>query len=105
VYLQTKSHETLGITDSFWDASATHYILPVFASGRAYVPSTFESLLVQSFFGGLAPMICELFVCGQGNQAVLQVNIPKYFFDKTFADLVRFFLSHRVRQCSTLWII
>eukprot|EP00603_Paraphysomonas_imperforata_P000821 CAMPEP_0114413554 /NCGR_PEP_ID=MMETSP0103-20121206/918_1 /TAXON_ID=37642 ORGANISM="Paraphysomonas imperforata, Strain PA2" /NCGR_SAMPLE_ID=MMETSP0103 /ASSEMBLY_ACC=CAM_ASM_000201 /LENGTH=542 /DNA_ID=CAMNT_0001581639 /DNA_START=26 /DNA_END=1654 /DNA_ORIENTATION=- len=95
-YLQSKSREKLGINDSFWDASATHYILPVFASGRAYVPSTFESLLVQSFFGGLAPMICELFVMGQNNQAVLQVDIPKCFVDKKFSDLCFFFLSHRI---------
>lgn len=95
-YLQTKSREKLGISDSFWDASESHYILPVFASGRAYVPSTFESLLVQSFFGGLAPMICELFVCGQNSQALLQVDIPLPFIDKTFSDLCLYFLSHRV---------
>ena len=100
VYLQSKSREKLGINDSFWDASASHYVLPVFASGRAYVPSAFDSLLVQSFFGGLAPMICELFVSGQNHQAVLQVDIPKFFHDKTFSDLITFFISHRVR-----WVI
>lgn len=100
VYLQSKARGKLGISDSFWDASTTHYILPIFASGRAYVPSTFETLLAQSFFGGLAPMICELFVCGQGNQAVLQVNIPEYFVDKTFTDLFTFFSSHRVISLS-----
>ena len=33
--------------EELWDAMDTHHVLPVFASGRAFVPSSFESLLVQ----------------------------------------------------------
>lgn len=33
--------------NKIWDMMQHHYILPVFASARAFVPSSFESLLVQ----------------------------------------------------------
>lgn len=73
----------------FWDATDTHHMLPVFASARAYVPSSFESLLVQSFFGVLTPLICEKLVCGQAGQIVLQADVPAKLVGRKFLDLFR----------------
>jgi hypothetical protein len=102
----------------FWDATDTHHMLPVFASARAYVPSSFESLLVQSFFGVLTPLICEKLVCGQAGQIVLQADVPSKLVGKRFLDLFRslskfhvsalcsllcsFFWSHTLSVCLSL---
>mmetsp|Transcript_12619 Transcript_12619/g.13030 ORF Transcript_12619/g.13030 Transcript_12619/m.13030 type:complete len:383 (+) Transcript_12619:2-1150(+) len=80
----------------FWDATDTHHMLPVFASARAYVPSSFESLLVQSFFGVLTPLICEKLVCGQAGQIVLQADVPKKMIGRKFLDLFRALSKHHV---------
>ena len=80
----------------FWDATDTHHMLPVFASARAYVPSSFESLLVQSFFGVLTPLICEKLVCGQAGQTVLQADVPMIMLGKRFLDLFRFMSYHHI---------
>lgn len=80
----------------FWDATDTHHMLPVFASARAYVPSSFESLLVQSFFGVLTPLICEKLVCGQNGQSVMQVDLPRELIGRRYMDLFRLFLQHQV---------
>merc|ERR1712000_142629 len=75
--------------NSFWDATDTHHVLPVFASARTYVPSSFESLLVQSFFGVLTPLICEKLVCGQAGQTVMQADVPISMVGRKFLDLFR----------------
>jgi hypothetical protein len=102
VHIETPATATVQELNSeesrFWDATDTHHMLPVFASARAYVPSSFESLLVQSFFGVLTPLICEKLVCGQGNQTIMQVEIPIKLQGKRFIDVVRVFSFHRVRQ-------
>merc|ERR1712000_680498 len=82
--------------NSFWDATDTHHVLPVFASARAYVPSSFESLLVQSFFGVLTPLICEKLVCGQNGQSVMQVDLLRELIGRRYMDLFRLFLQHQV---------
>jgi hypothetical protein len=89
--LETDNAET-----RFWDATDTHHMLPVFASARAYVPSRFESLLVQSFFGVLTPLICEKLVCGQAGQTVLQADVPMVMLGKRFLDLFRIMSFHHV---------
>jgi hypothetical protein len=33
--------------NQLWDTLTTHHMLPVFAEARAFVPTSFESLLVQ----------------------------------------------------------
>lgn len=33
--------------NQLWDALTTHHMLPVFAAAKAFVPTSFESLLVQ----------------------------------------------------------
>ena len=80
----------------FWDATDTHHMLPVFAAARAYVPSTFESLLVQSFFGVLTPLICEKLVCGQAGQTVMQIDVPSKLVGRIFLDLFRKFSYHHL---------
>ncbi len=80
----------------FWDATDTHHMLPVFAAARAYVPSTFESLLVQSFFGVLTPLICEKLVCGQSGQTVMQIDVPSKLVGRYFLDLYRKFSYHHL---------
>lgn len=88
----------------FWDATDTHHMLPVFASARAYVPSSFESLLVQSFFGVLTPLICEKLVCGQAGQIVLQADVPSKLVGRRYLDLFRamskFHVSYNTLTCS-----
>ncbi len=82
--------------ESFWDATDTHHMLPVFASARAYVPSSFMSLLVQSFFSVLTPLICEKLVCGQTGQSVIQIALPAKLIGRRFLDLYRLFCFHHV---------
>ncbi len=33
--------------NQLWDARSTHHLFPVFAGAKAFVPTSFESLLVQ----------------------------------------------------------
>lgn len=89
--------ETKQVTERrFWDAMDTHHVLPVFASGRAYVPASFESLLVQSFYSVLTPIICDKLVCGQSKQTVMQAEIPDVLIGRKFVDLLRTFAMHNV---------
>ena len=81
----------------FWDLNGTHHVLPVFAAGRSYVPSVFDSLLCQSFYSALAPLMCERIVCGQGSQTICQEPVPKPYFERTFVDLFRAFRSRGVQ--------
>jgi len=76
---------------TFWDATNTHHILPVFSSGKAFVPSTFDSLLCQSFFGTLTPVVCEKIVCGQRAQTIYQIPLPAPFVGEEFKLLFRAF--------------
>jgi hypothetical protein len=43
-FLQKKK---FNVAKNFWDIVGTHHMLPVFAAGRSYVPSVFDSLLCQ----------------------------------------------------------
>ena len=88
--------EIVNNDDDFWNATDTHHMLPVFAAARAYVPSSFESLLVQSFFGVLTPMMCEIFVCGQSGQSIMQIDVPEKLYGRTFLDMFRIFSYHQV---------
>jgi len=78
------------------DAMDSHHVLPVFASAKAFMPSSFESLLVQSFYVKLTPIICEKFVIGQLVQTVMQIAIPKELVGRRFIDLYRLFLLNQV---------
>ena len=82
--------------EELWDAMDSHHVLPVFASARAFVPSSFESLLVQSFYIKLTPMICDKLVCGQLSQTVMQIDVPYRLIGSTFCDLFRIFIYFQV---------
>ena len=73
----------------FWDAMDSHHILPVFAAGRVYVPETFETLMVQSFYNSVTPIICDKLVCGQKGQAVMQAKLPATTDGMSFVQLYR----------------
>lgn len=89
--LENKKSERL-----FWDAMDTHHVLPAFASGKVYVPETFETLLVQSFYNSLTPIICDKLVCGQKGQAVMQAKVPKVVEGWAFLQLYRMFCQFEV---------
>ena len=81
---------------SFWDATNTHHTLPVFSAGRAFVPSTYDSLLCQSFFGSLTPILCEKLITGQRHQTVYQILVPSIFIGRIYQDLFRAFVSRHL---------
>jgi hypothetical protein len=82
--------------EQLFDATETHHVLPVFAAGQAFVPSCFETLLVQSFYIVLTPIICEKLVSGQLSQTVVQVAIPPALLARKYVDVFRLFMSQRV---------
>ncbi len=79
-----------------WEVMNSHHVFPVFACARAFQPSSFESLLVQSFYVKLTPVICEKFICGQLGQTVVQVGLPPKWGGRTFLDIFRIFCHHQV---------
>ena len=74
----------------------THHVFPVFACAAAYHPSSFESLLVQSFYVPLTPVICDKLVCGQLGQTVMQIKVPDRFVFRRFLDVFRAFMHFQV---------
>ena len=82
--------------ESSWDAMDSHFVLPVFASAKAYVPSSFESLLVQSFYEKLAPILCDTFVCGQKSQSMRSIKVPSTLSGRKFIDTFRLLCSNNI---------
>jgi hypothetical protein len=76
-----------------WEAVDKNHIFPVYASARVFVPSSFETLLVQSFFVKLTPVICERLICGQLTQTVQQVTVPSQLVGRRFVDCFRLFTA------------
>ena len=75
----------------FWDATNSHHVLPVFASGTAFVPSTFDTILCQSFYNTLCPIICDALVCGQENKLHIVCKCPKILLVaslRTYSELL-----------------
>ena len=83
-------------TEELWDAMDTHHVLPVFASAKAYVPGSFEALVVQSYYVRLTPIICEKLVCGQLKQTMRSIPVPKELVGRRFIDLFRLFIANQV---------
>ena len=75
---------------------STHHTLPVFASGRAFVPSAIDNILSNSFFNAFAPMLCERLLCGQKVKAMFQIAVPTSFVGRPFVDLYRALISRGV---------
>ena len=93
----TSNSEAKQVTERrFWDAMDTHHVLPVFASGKAYVPASFESLLVQSFYSVLTPVICDKLVCGQNSQTVMQAEVPNILAGRRFMDVFRTLIKYNI---------
>ncbi len=90
------SESTHAAERRFWDAMDTHHVLPVFAAGKAYVPASFESLLVQSFYSVLTPVICDKLVCGQNHQTVMHCEVPENILGHRFMDVYRIMMQHHV---------
>jgi hypothetical protein len=90
---KSKKKDNFQATRNFWDLHGTHHVLPVFAAGRSYVPSMFDTLLCQSFFSSLAPLMCERLVCGEGSQTIFQEPVPTPYVGHMFVDLFRAFRS------------
>jgi potassium large conductance calcium-activated channel subfamily M alpha protein 1 len=95
---KSKAHkkDNFQASRNFWDLHGTHHVLPVFAAGRSYVPSVFDTLLCQSFFSSLAPLMCERLVCGEGSQTIFQEPVPSPYIDHMFVDLFRAFRSRGI---------
>ena len=91
-----KMEEVVRAEKELWETLDTFQIFPVFASARVFVPSSFESLLVQSFYVKMTPMICEKFVCGQLGQIVHQLSMPESMTGRKFLDLFRLFIANKV---------
>ena len=105
IQLRDVENKEQEFNENFWDAADTHHMLPIFSSARAYVPSSFESLLIQSFFCVLTPLICEKLVCGQGAQTVLQYEIPHKMVGRKFLDLFRLLSHHHVSRHSYFYFL
>lgn len=82
---------------SFWDATNTHHMLPVFASGIAFTPATFDTLPIQSFYNTLIPAICDALICGQGHKTVHFMRVPNNFVGFEYSAVFRAFNSRNVR--------
>jgi len=82
--------------EELWDAMDTHHVLPVFAAAKAFVPGSFEALLVQGYYVKLTPVICEKFVCGQFGQTMCSLPVPKELVGRRFMDLFRLFIANQV---------
>ena len=83
-------------SSSFWDETNSHHVLPVFASGIAFVPSSFDTMLCQSFYNTLSPIICDALVCGQENKTAYSVQVPENFVGGKFQDVFRAFISRNI---------
>ena len=83
-------------TGNYWDAVDSHHVLPVFASGRAIVSTSYDSLVVQSFYGALTPQLCEKLLGGQETQTMFHTPVPSSFFGRKYVDLFRALNSRRV---------
>ena len=79
--------------DDFFSILHTHHTLPVFASGRAFVPSAIENILSNSFFDVFTPLLCERLISGQKHKTMYQIDLPADFAGRRFVDLFRALLS------------
>ena len=91
-----KKNADFKASSGFWDATNSHHVLPVFASGTAFVPSTFDTILCQSFYNTLCPIICDALVCGQENKTAYSVQVPENFVGGLFIDIFRAFISRNI---------
>ena len=77
----------------FFDFDNQPNALPIYASGRAFVASSFDPLLIQCFYTIVAASLFETLVIGQKYQAAYQVYLPAHLNGKTFKDVYRSFIA------------
>ena len=93
---QMKAATGKALSRDFFDIGETHQMLPVFASGRAFVPSVLDTLLVNSMFDPYNPLFCERLIIGQKFQTMLQIDVPSSFVGSSFQSLFRAFISRNL---------
>mmetsp|Transcript_666 Transcript_666/g.1549 ORF Transcript_666/g.1549 Transcript_666/m.1549 type:complete len:1617 (-) Transcript_666:372-5222(-) len=74
---------------NFWGSMDTHHVMPVFAAGRAFVPTAFDAIFIQSFFSSYSLQTCEKLVSGDEAQMMMKMKVPSSFLDRTYVDLFR----------------
>jgi hypothetical protein len=55
-------------------------------------------LIGQSFFTSMTSNLCEALVCGQEDQAIFLIDIPRTFTYRYFGDIFRACLARCVSQ-------
>eukprot|EP00603_Paraphysomonas_imperforata_P015099 CAMPEP_0114470980 /NCGR_PEP_ID=MMETSP0104-20121206/11558_1 /TAXON_ID=37642 ORGANISM="Paraphysomonas imperforata, Strain PA2" /NCGR_SAMPLE_ID=MMETSP0104 /ASSEMBLY_ACC=CAM_ASM_000202 /LENGTH=1460 /DNA_ID=CAMNT_0001644775 /DNA_START=362 /DNA_END=4744 /DNA_ORIENTATION=+ len=85
--LQAQSRGNFAI--NFWGSRDTHHVIPVFAAGKAFVPTAFDAILIQSFFSSYSLQTCEKLVSGDEAQMMMKMKVPSSFLDRTYVDLFR----------------
>jgi len=83
-----------GSTD--WDGQDNYTNFAIYAAGRTFVPDVVDNILTQSFFSSLTSNICEGLVCGQENQGIFLIPLPRTFTYRYFSDVYRACISRCV---------
>ena len=89
-----KNRKNLKDPELFWSAFGTYHLFPVFASGRAFYPSSFDNILCHCFYNYFTPLLYEKLVCGQKYQTIYRIPIPESFAGRWFVDIYRALISH-----------
>lgn len=82
--------------EAFWTMQDSHHLLAVFASGNAFVPASFDSMLASSFYSAFLPLLAESIICGSKHQSIHQIDVPIPFIGRFFVDLFRAFQSRNL---------
>lgn len=82
--------------EAFWTMQDSHHLLAVFASGNAFVPASFDSMLASSFYSAFLPLLAESLICGSKYQSIHQIDVPLPFIGRFFVDLFRAFQSRNL---------
>ena len=80
----------------FFDFDNQPNSLPIYAGGRAFVASSFDSLLVQCFYTAIAATFFESLVIGQKYQAMFQIIVPEHLIGKLYKDVFRSFIARNI---------
>eukprot|EP00918_Siedleckia_nematoides_P108105 GHVU01235835.1.p1 GENE.GHVU01235835.1~~GHVU01235835.1.p1 ORF type:complete len:1229 (-),score=136.46 GHVU01235835.1:39-3617(-) len=82
--------------EAFWTMQDSHHLLAVFASGNAFVPAAFDSMLASSFYSAFLPLLAESLICGSKYQSIHQIDVPLPFIGRFYVDLFRAFQSRNL---------
>ena len=82
--------------ESIWNFSRLPKSLPIYASGKAFIADSFDSLLVQCFYRPILAQFFEALVLGQKFQTTFQIDLPVRFCGQKFSRVYRFFISRNI---------